>query len=133
MTPKRIPNHSQAHQAFLAMLAQKRPQIYQAVLQRLKDRGLAGLGETVDTTVSEPGYFDKFMQTIQTIVPTYLGYQMSKDLYSLNLERAKQGLPPIDSASVAPQVQVGLSPQTQMLVFGGLGLLAVMLLSRRRR
>lgn len=49
-------------------------------------------------------------------------------LNQINVERAKMGLPPIDtSAYTGVGVRVGLSPQTQQLViYGGLALLAVL-------
>ena len=58
-------------------------------------------------------------------------------LNQINVERAKLGLPPIDtSAYTGMGVRVGLAPQTQqLLVYGGLALLAVMVfntLAKRR-
>jgi len=57
-------------------------------------------------------------------------------LNQINVERAKLGLPPIDtSAYTGVGVRVGLAPQTQqLLIYGGLALLAVLVfntLSRR--
>jgi len=56
-----------------------------------------------------------------TAVQTY-------QLNQINVERARMGLPPIDtSAYTGVGVRVGLAPQTQqLLVYGGLALLAVM-------
>ena len=56
-----------------------------------------------------------------TAVQTY-------QLNQINVERAKMGLPPIDtSAYTGVGVRVGLAPQTQQLIiYGGLALLAVM-------
>lgn len=56
-----------------------------------------------------------------TAVQTY-------QLNQINVERAKLGLPPIDtSAYTGVGVRVGLAPQTQqLLIYGGLALLAVM-------
>lgn len=58
-------------------------------------------------------------------------------LNQINVERAKLGLPPIDtSAYTGMGVRVGLAPQTQqLLIYGGLALLAVMVfntLAKRR-
>jgi len=60
---------------------------------------------------------NKGLTTIQT-------YQLNQ----INVERAKMGLPPIDtSAYTGVGVRVGLAPQTQqLLIYGGLALLAVM-------
>lgn len=49
-------------------------------------------------------------------------------LNQINVERAKMGLPPIDTSQyTGVGVRVGLAPQTQqLLIYGGLALLAVM-------
>lgn len=65
-----------------------------------------------------------------TAVQTY-------QLNQINVERARMGLPPIDtSAYTGMGVRVGLAPQTQqLLIYGGLALLAVMVfntLAKRR-
>jgi hypothetical protein len=56
-----------------------------------------------------------------TAVQTY-------QLNQINVERAKMGLPPIDTSQYTGMgVRVGLAPQTQQLIiYGGLALLAVM-------
>lgn len=47
---------------------------------------------------------------------------LTKDLYQLNLERARQGLQPIAASSVAPQVNVGVAPDVQRtILMVGLG------------
>jgi hypothetical protein len=50
----------------------------------------------------------------------------------LNIERAKNGLPPLDIASYSGiGVNVGLSPETKnLLIYGGIALLAVFFLTR---
>lgn len=55
-------------------------------------------------------------------------------LYLTNLARQAQGLPPLSAAQVAPQVNVGLSPDTKntVLLFGA-GALAIYLFSRKAR
>lgn len=143
---------------FLRTIEKKNPLAYNLALATMakKELGLSGLGFTrnpvtglyglgaVDVTVgttdtaaqvaSDPTVFDKFLSTLKEMVPAYANYQLTRDLYSLNMERAKQGLPPIDAAAVSPQVNVGLAPQTQqLLVVGGLGLLAVLLLTRGKK
>lgn len=56
-------------------------------------------------------------------------------LNQINVQRAKAGMPPINTAAYGTGINVGLNPQTQQLViYGGLALLAVLLfnsLSRR--
>jgi hypothetical protein len=38
----------------------------------------------------------------------------------INIDRAKQGLPPIDSSAIAPQVNVGLSPEISSILKWGM-------------
>jgi len=55
-------------------------------------------------------------------------------LIQLNIKRAEDGLPPIDIASYSGiGVNVGLSPQTRnLLIYGGIALVAVLFLTRSR-
>lgn len=67
---------------------------------------------------SWPDLIGKGLTALQT-------YQLNQ----INLERARMGLPPIDVSQYATGVgvRVGLAPQTQQLIiYGGLALLAVM-------
>lgn len=134
MTP-RIDPKTRAQNDFLLMLKTKRPDIFNRLMLFLQQRGdafngLSGLGETVPAA-TESNWWDKIISGLQTIVPTYAQYQMSRDLYSLNLERTKKGLPPIDASALSPQVQVGATPQT-LMVIGALGIGLIWVLSRRR-
>jgi len=55
-----------------------------------------------------------------------------RQLMQINLERARQGLPPISAAQAGLSVGVEVGAETkQLLIFGGLALLAVLALSRR--
>lgn len=58
--------------------------------------------------------------------------EYQRQILKTQLERARQGLPPLQPSEYAPAVNVGLSPQTRsLLIYGGLALVAVMLLRRR--
>jgi hypothetical protein len=52
----------------------------------------------------------------------------TQQLNQINVERARMGLPPIDTSQyTGVGVRVGIAPQTQqLLIYGGLALLAVM-------
>jgi hypothetical protein len=141
---------------FLRVIEKKNPQAFKSVVAALAKKelgprglgfvrnpvtGLYGLG-AVDVTVgtspadaiaSEPSTFDKFLSTFKEILPAYANYQLTRDLYDLNLERAKMGLPPVNAQDVSPQLNVGISRDTQnMLIIGGIAIVAVFLLSRKR-
>lgn len=48
------------------------------------------------------------------------------ELSQINLERARQGLPPLSAQAYGPQVSVGLSSQTIMLIVLAIGALFVL-------
>lgn len=56
-----------------------------------------------------------------------------QQILNANIDRAKQGLPPINTAQIAPTYNVGLAPDTKnMLIIGGIALIAVLLLTKGR-
>lgn len=58
---------------------------------------------------------------------TYTQAQLTKDLYQTNLQRQAQGLAPIPASAVAPQVNVGVAPDTQKtIMYVGLGGAAIL-------
>jgi hypothetical protein len=94
--------------------------------------GTFGLGQ--DTT-AEPSIWDKLTNTIEKLLPVYAQYKQQRELIKLNIERAKQGLAPIEAEQIAPQVRVGLTSDTQrLLLFGVLGVLGIgLIMSMKRR
>ncbi len=89
----------------------------------LHKRGqMAGLGLDDSTSI-----FGLSTADIQKLIAGY----NSQQLFELNLQRANQGLPPLNAAQYAPQVAVGLNADTQqLLIYGGLAVLAYFLLKR---
>lgn len=71
-------------------------------------------------TNRSPGWIEMGQQAL-TALQTY-------QLNQINIQRAKMGLPPIDVSQYSGVgVRVGIAPQTQqLLIYGGLALLAVM-------
>lgn len=51
----------------------------------------------------------------------YMAYDMQRDLLQVNLARAEKGLPPISSSSLAPTLNMGISPDVQRLGFIAVG------------
>lgn len=92
---------------------------------------LSGMGDgtaSVGTDPNDPTLPPSLASLIQTAITTY----NSQRILDANIELAKLGRPPIDQSLIAPQYNVGLSPDVKnMLMIGGLGLLLVLLLSRR--
>lgn len=132
MMPKMPVQNSRA--LFLDMLRKNRPLIYEKVMSRAQ-RGLSGLGEGEVLATDNQSWWEKIIGGIQQLAPTYAQFQLSKDLYSLNMQRVRQGLPPVDASAISPQVRVGLTPETRFMVIGlgAVALIAVLALARRRR
>lgn len=87
--------------------------------------------------VSQQQENEPWWETWSRIASSVVMAKQQRDLMQINVERAKQGLPPLDIAQYSGVgVNVGLSPQTQALVtYGGLALLAFLVfntLARRR-
>jgi hypothetical protein len=85
------------------------------------------------TVSRDQGYIKDLIELGKQGLTAYQTFQLNQ----INVERARMGLPPIDvSQYTGVGVRVGLAPQTQqLLIYGGLALLAVMVfntLARRR-
>lgn len=132
-----------------------------AFLRATGMNGMRGMGDGYSTATSyDPNmYYDEFGnligstpdgQTINWGSLTTQGIQALKDLWianrqadlqsellRINMVRAQQGLAPITQSqigSLSPQVNFGVASETQKLImWGGVALLAVMLLNGRRR
>lgn len=91
-------------------------------------------GSEYPSVGQEPTILDQLLRTGQSAVEMWLTYDARKDMQDMNIERARRGLPPVDASAymrmTAPQVQFGMSSDTKNLVmYGGIGVLAVMVLS----
>lgn len=91
--------------------------------------GMRGLADASDGTGIDSSFLTTVTGDLKDLVTAYNQQQ----ILNANIERAKQGLPPINTASIAPTYNVGLSPDIKnMLLFGGLALLAILFLKRGR-
>lgn len=85
----------------------------------LKRAGLAGLTDFGSMTM------DNVSQGMTAL--------NSEAVFLINLQRAREGLPPLNVAASSPTVNVAMSPETRnMLLVGAAGLLGVLLLAKRR-
>jgi len=116
------------------------------------EHSLSGLGQgdwwetttavkTTTTTDENGAWYSDILDFAKEAVPAYLAYDAQKDIMDLNMERAKQGLSPIDPGLTAPQIKVvhDLPPETRgildqfkmggnLLLWGALGLGAFFLI-----
>lgn len=90
-----------------------------------------GVGTPSTTSNDDNGgaWYSDVLNFAKEAVPAYLAYDAQKDIMDMNLERAKQGLPPIDPGMTAPQVRVvhQLPPEVQSSIrdfkMGGINIL----------
>lgn len=92
--------------------------------------GVATSTKTTTTTGSDNGaWYSEVLEFAKQAIPAYLAYDAQKDIMDMNIERAKQGLPPIDPGMTAPQVKVihQLPPEVQTSIndfkMGGMNIL----------
>ncbi len=92
------------------------------------------VGPTIPQEQAEEGWLDKLIGAATTIAPAYLQFQQQKEILDMQLERAKQGLPPLETAYMAPtvRIQTELSPEAARTaregIAAGLGNLALPIL-----
>jgi hypothetical protein len=83
-------------------------------------------------------WYQQILQALPALGTTYLSIKQQGELNKLNLQRANQGLPAIETQDYQAGVQVGVSRSTQntiLLVAAGLGgayVLSQVLGGRRR-
>ncbi len=68
---------------------------------------------TTEEAATEESWLDKVIGAATTIAPAYLQFKQQKEILDMQLERAKQGLPPLETAYLAPTVRIQpeLSPE----------------------
>ena len=111
---------------FATWLKNTNPELFQRAVAAANASTMGGLGE------ESSGFWGKFVDTVTGLGTTYLTLKNQKDAMAINLERAKQGQPPIDIATTAPVVrtQVDVSPELaqKLVASAGSGLNKTLLL-----
>lgn len=86
------------------------------------------------TEPKKTGWLDNILNLAPQMFLGFTQISMQRQIAKVNLERLKQGLPPLSPTQTEayvqrPGVSVGLSPATRNLImFGGLGLGAILLI-----
>jgi len=89
-------------------------------------QGMAGMGEGEMQSQTD---WQGISNNIRDLITMY----NQQRILDANIERGRQGLPPLNTAQIAPTYNVGLSPDTKnMLILGGIALVAVLLLTKGR-
>lgn len=97
---------------FMYRLAIKRHQLSSG--KKIRQKGLSGYD--VDEGMS--GVWDSIADTIKQIAPTIAQYPYQKKMLNLQLKRAEQGLPPIDTAQYAPAIKIApqITPESEAAI-----------------
>ena len=130
---------------FLTWVQKRFPDLYAAAMERAESEEfsdqLAGLGEDEPKT----SFWSKVGGALTGLGTTYLTLKNQRDAMKLNLQRAQQGLPPVDIGATAPVVrtEIDLPPDVvskltseagmnvnKVLLFGGAALVAFMLMRK---
>ena len=134
-------NTTRARLQFLTWLKKTSPGLYAEAVARANQ---SRLGE--DSKAPTESWWQKMVTGVAAVGTTYLSLKNQRDAMKINIQRAQAGQPPIDMADSAPVVrtQIELPPDiitkvtqsagdniNKMLVFGGLGLAAVLLLTKK--
>lgn len=98
---------------------------------KLLDKAAGGIVQKIKETQTAG---ESWIDTLQKLIPALTLTAQQVQLMQLNVERAKKGLPPVDITSYSGiGVNVGLSPDTKnLLIYGGIALVAVFFLTRSR-
>ena len=76
---------------------------------------------------------EDWVSAVSRAMSTVAMADYQRRLLNVQLERARQGLPPLAASEYGVGVSVGIDPATRnMLLIGGVALVAVLLLARRR-
>lgn len=96
--------------------------------------GLDSIAPNLSNTVTQnQANNEPWWVSAQKIATALVMTDQQRRLLNVQIDRASKGLPPLDLTNyTGVGVRVGLSPQTQtLLIYGGLALLAVLLLRRK--
>lgn len=98
---------------------------YTATLQQIESVAPGAVAEAKASGWS----FDSIMKNLSAIVGTVVQAEAQRDLLKANLKRAEQGLPPLNAQAYMPGVNVGVTSDTQRMVYilGGLAIAALVL------
>lgn len=76
---------------------------------------------------------ESWVTTLQRILPALATTVQQREILKIQLERARQGLPPLDNSQFGAQVSVGLDNRTMMLLGAAAVGIAALLFLRRNR
>lgn len=112
--PQAVADPTAAKVEFLEWLGRAYPEALAVMANALEQaetihgRGtINGLGETDQKTLVE-----RLVGMAESVLPAYLQYQQQSDILDVQLDRARQGLPPLNTGEYAASMQIGLDRET---------------------
>ena len=100
-------------QKFLDFMRDSFPETYKEAMLQNADSYNSQLGlDTpstrlpMQTAVPKKSWFEGFTDSIKKIAPALIQYKTQKNILKVQLQRAKQGLPPLDTSALAPTIRI---------------------------
>lgn len=94
-------------QAFIQWIKKNDPFLYKIAETRykLQNPGMSGIAD----------FFTSLVSTVKDVAPAVINMAAQRKVINLQIERAKQGLPPLDTAQYSPTIKVSpeLTPETE--------------------
>lgn len=89
----------------------------------------------ITTLVDEAqGPTESWMTALARLLPAVAATYQQKQILDIQVQRAQQGLPPLNASQYAAGFQVGLSDDTKnLLIYGAIAIGALLLLMPKRR
>lgn len=155
------PRRDAAALKYLAWLQTYDPKLHAAVMERIPEQPSSGLGQTITDPwtgaplnldpwgapapspavpqAPETPWWQTVLDTVKDVGSAYLQWEAQKDILEVQKKRVEQGLPPIDTAVLAPTVRVQADIPAEfraaigggiqnVLLWGAAGLAAFLLL-----
>jgi hypothetical protein len=95
----------------------------------------ASVSAAIPGDVGTPGAAGgtSFLTSITSALPALSSFITAEQLAQVNINRAKQGLPALQTSSYAPQVGVSIAPQTMTPIMIGAAVIAGLIIFRKKR
>lgn len=103
---------AEANAEFVAWLQEAYPEIVAAMVEALESDDVIRAGDGGLGAAEGDGFMSRLVEMTETVLPAYLQYQQQSDILDVQLDRARQGLPPLRVDAYAPSMQIALDRQT---------------------
>lgn len=100
----------ESQQEFINWVRQNQPFIFEIAKERanLLDQGLGNISDNVT------GFFNNLVDTVKNVAPQYINFRQQKKLLDIQINRAKNNLPPLDADKFTPAIKIApvITPET---------------------